>query len=71
MRMHSEEFHALALDVSTAVEHLQCKGRTHDPMAAYVQPVLLSSAAVAVAAALYAVLPLFGRSKPANNQRLY
>jgi|LauGreDrversion2_5_1035112.scaffolds.fasta_scaffold245565_1 hypothetical protein len=59
----TREFQLLCLDVSTATEHLKCKGRSYDPMARFIGPVLTGSAVVAGMAAVYALMPRMGRFK--------
>ena len=63
LMMRTEEFQRLCLELSTAVEHLRCKGRAHDPMLPYIGPVLTGSAVVAGAAVVYALLPRLGKLK--------
>ena len=58
-----DEFQSLCLDISTATEHLRCKGRSYDPTAQYIGPVLTGSAVVAGVAALYALMPRLSRFK--------
>lgn len=60
----TDHFYGLSKELSTAVEHLRCKGRAKDPMAKYIGPVLTGSAIVAGAAAVYALLPRMSTFKP-------
>ena len=60
----TDNFYALCKELSTAVEHLRCKGKAKDPMAAYIGTVLTGSAIVAGAAAVFALFPRMSTFRP-------
>ena len=72
LEVDSLAFQLLCHDLTTAMEHMHCLGRTRDDRAPHVFPLLSASAAVALAALLYAFWPRLGRQKArVNNNSLF